>query len=146
MKSENFIEWFRSTFLVHTNKLQGSKTLILDGYGSHINFELKRLSESSNTNLFRLPAHTSHFLQPLDVRVFKTIKAEWKRIVEAYLVRNSYSSLSNQQFPAMMKDLIANKGFKAENARSGFENTGILRLNHSKITPNKTASALFYKM
>ena len=71
--------------------------------------------------------------------VFKTVKAEWKRIVEAYLVRNSYSSLSNRQFPAMIKDLIANKGFKAENARSGFENTGIFPLNRSKITPNKTA-------
>ena len=63
--------------------------------------------------LFRLPAHTSHFLQPLDVGVFKTVKAEWKRIIETYLVRNSYSSLSNRQFPAMIKDLIANKGFKA---------------------------------
>ena len=139
MESENFIEWFRSIFLVYANKLQGSKILFLDGHASHINFELKRLSESNNIILFRLPAHTSHFLQPLDVGVFKTVKAGWKRIVEAYLVRNSYSSLSNRQFPAMMKDLIANKGFKAENARSGFENTGIFPLNRSKITPNKTA-------
>ena len=92
-----------------------------------------------------MPAHTSHFLQPLDVGVFKTVKAEWKRIVEAYLVRNSYSSLSNRQFPAMMKDLIANKGFKVENARSGLENTGIFPLNRSKITPNKTAIGAIFQ-
>ena len=101
MESENFIEWFRSIFLVHANKLQGSKLLFLDGHASHISFELKRLSESNNIILFRLPAHTSHFLQPLDVGVFKTVKSEWKRIVEVYMVRNFYLSLSNWQFPAM---------------------------------------------
>ena len=69
MESESFIEWFRSIFLVQTNKLLGSK--FLDGHASHINFELKRLSESNNIILFRLPAHTSHFLQPLDVGVIK---------------------------------------------------------------------------
>ena len=44
-----------------------------------------------------------------------------------------------------MKDLIANKGFKAENARSGFENTGIFPLNRSKITPNKTAIGTIFQ-
>ena len=62
------------------------------------------------------------------------------------MVRNSYSSLSNRQFPAMMKDLIANKGFKVENARSGFENTGIFPLNCSKITPNKTEIGAIFRV
>ena len=45
----------------------------------------------------------------------------------------------------MMKDLIANKGFKAENARSGYENTSIFPLNRSKITPNKTAIGAIFQ-
>ena len=111
MESENFTEWFLSIFLVHANKLQGSKLLFLDGYASHINFELKRLSEPNNIILFRLPTHTSHFLQPPDVEVLKTVKTKWKRIVEVYLVRNSYLNLSNRQFPVMLKDLYIAKKF-----------------------------------
>ena len=39
----------------------------------------------------------------------------------------------------MLKDLINNGGFKPENARAGFNSTGIHPLDRSKITHEKIA-------
>ncbi len=145
MEAEQFIEWFKTVFLSHANKLEGTKLLFLDGHASHISLELKKLAIANNIILWRLPAHTSHFLQPLDVGVFKTIKAEWKKIVELYLIRNKFKSLTNKQFPAMFKDLIEKKGFKEQNARSGFRSTGLFPLDRSKITDEHTAIGAIYQ-
>jgi hypothetical protein len=139
MESEHFLSWFKTVFLPHTNKLSGFKVLILDGHASHMSLELKKKALENYILLWRLPAHTSHFLQPLDVGVFKTVKGEWKRIVESYLTKNHFQSLTNRHFPAMFQDLIQNGGFKPENARSGFKNTGIFPLDRSQISSKKTS-------
>ena len=139
MESEQFIEWFRRIFLVHANKLAGKKLLILDGHASHVSLQLKKLAADNNIILFRPPAHTSHFLQPLDVGVFKTVKSEWRKVVNSFLIQNKYMSLTNRQFPAMLKHLIEKDGFKAENARCGFANTWIFPLDRTKIRNDKTA-------
>ena len=44
--------------------------LLLDGYGSHCTYEFLNYCEDRNIVVFCLPAHTTHFLQPLDVVIF----------------------------------------------------------------------------
>ncbi|XP_065658622.1 uncharacterized protein LOC136083143 [Hydra vulgaris] len=139
MESEHFLSWFKTVFLPHANKLSGFKVLKLDGHISHMSLELKKKALENSILLWGLPAHTSHFLQPLDVGVFKTVKGAWKRIVESYLTKNHSQSLTNRHFPAMFKDLIQNGGFKPENARSGFKNTGIFPLDRLQISSKKTS-------
>ncbi|XP_047141112.1 uncharacterized protein LOC124816120 [Hydra vulgaris] len=138
MESEHFLSWFEAV-LPHANKLSGFKVLILDGHASNMSLELKKKALENYILLWRLPAHTSHFLQPLDVSVFKTVKGAWKRIVESYLTKNHFQSLTNRHFSAIFKDLIQNGGFKPENARSGFKNTGIFPLDRSQISFKKTS-------
>ena len=41
--------------------------LIYDGHKSHVNIHISDWAIENNIHLFVLPAHTSHFLQPLDV-------------------------------------------------------------------------------
>ena len=43
--------------------------------------DIIKLAKENNVILFKLPAHTSHLVQPLDVGVFKTSKAIWKKIL-----------------------------------------------------------------
>jgi L-ascorbate metabolism protein UlaG (beta-lactamase superfamily) len=48
--------------------------LILDGHFAHVSVaEVKQVMEN-DVHLFVLPAHTSHFLHPLDVAVFSPAK------------------------------------------------------------------------
>ena len=48
--------------------------LILDGYDSHFIYQFLRYCELNKIIPLQLPAHTTHFLQPLDVVIFQ----QWK--------------------------------------------------------------------
>ena len=49
--------------------------LILDGYGSHVQFSFLNALRESGIIVVALPSHTSHVLQPLDVSVFSSFKS-----------------------------------------------------------------------
>ena len=66
--------------------------LFLDGHGSHISFDLIELARSNNVDLFRLPAHTSHIMQPMDLGVFGPFKASWSREVEDFMKKSKYET------------------------------------------------------
>ena len=53
--------------------------LIQDGHCSHVSIELA-------FNSLCLPPHTTHFLQPLDVGVFKTFKAVFSRACHKHVM------------------------------------------------------------
>ena len=73
METKQFCNWFIQVFVPFSNKIDpiGRKLLFLDGHGSHISFDLIELARSNNVDLFRLPAHTSHIMQPMDLCVFE---------------------------------------------------------------------------
>ena len=76
---KNFISWFSKVFIPSVQALLDTSPVVLlfDGHHSHI-------TKSSNIHLVCLPAHTSHILQPMDVRVFGPMKAAWKRLLKEY--------------------------------------------------------------
>ena len=51
--------------------------LILDSHTSHTSIELIELTRENNIHLLCLPPHTMHVLQPLDIGVFKSFKANF---------------------------------------------------------------------
>ena len=50
------------------------RLLIMDGYESHVSMQFVRYCEMQKVILLRLPSHSTHFLQPLDVVIFQ----QWK--------------------------------------------------------------------
>ena len=75
MESNNFYKWFSEVFVPYV--LDGHKLLFLDGHGSHISLELIDKAREQNIILFKIIAHSSHVLQPLDVAVFSSAKSTW---------------------------------------------------------------------
>jgi len=73
-------QWFNKVFLPFV-KNRGDKTkhilLIMDGHGSHETLEMLDYAEANNVMLLRLPAHTTHELQPLDVGAFGPLQSSW---------------------------------------------------------------------
>ena len=55
--------------------------LFVDGHKSHVTLEVIDLAREKNVILFCLPPHTTHALQPLDVAVFKSLKAYFLELV-----------------------------------------------------------------
>ncbi|CAH0715711.1 unnamed protein product, partial [Brenthis ino] len=57
--------------------------LIFDGHSTHVDANVVELAVKNNITILKLPPHTSHLLQPLDVAVFKSFKSMWdKKLVE----------------------------------------------------------------
>ncbi len=68
MDGELFLSWF-STIFVHNCGRERPVVLILDNHDSHVTLPLVEVARANNIVLVGLPAHTTHFLQPLDVKV-----------------------------------------------------------------------------
>jgi hypothetical protein len=63
------LEYFKH-FHKHAKPIRVYRLLVLDGHGSHITFEFKALANKYKIILLYLPAHTTHRLQLLDIRIF----------------------------------------------------------------------------
>lgn len=62
-------KWFREVFLQHCGP-ERPQLLLLDGHSSHESLGLLELAIHENIEIFCLPPHTTHALQPLDRSVF----------------------------------------------------------------------------
>lgn len=60
--------------------------IVLDGYGAHTNTgHALQMCRENNIVVLKMPSHTSHALQPLDVSVFAPYKKTFKRTVVEYM-------------------------------------------------------------
>ena len=77
-------QWFRDIFIPQTKNhniecgtLNAPILLIYDSHGSHLTDKMLCLTQENNIELFQLPAHTTHCMQPLDVSVFGPLQWCW---------------------------------------------------------------------
>ena len=80
MTGDTFLDWIQTIFLPSLPS-ERPVLLILDGHRSHIGYEVRRLAQANGVHLLKLPPHTTHLLQPLDVGVFNHLKRTWEPIV-----------------------------------------------------------------
>ena len=74
INTEIFAEWFADIFVPATTRKQRPILLIMDNHVSHASVHVLDLAERNGIHLLFLPPHTSHFLQPLDLGYFNTLK------------------------------------------------------------------------
>ena len=81
-----FEDWFEKVALPYFNKCTdpGNKVIIGDNMPPHINANVIRKAEENEIKFVFLPPNSTHFLQPLDVSVFRTLKAEWRKSLTAW--------------------------------------------------------------
>ena len=63
-----FTHWFQYCFIEKTNSLDRPLLLVTDNYPVHLSIEVIELAMANQIILLCLPPHTTHALQPLDVR------------------------------------------------------------------------------
>ncbi|RUS76597.1 hypothetical protein EGW08_015639 [Elysia chlorotica] len=113
-----FFEWLKLVFVPQTAHVKKPLLLLLDGHVSHQSLQTSTLCAENQIVLYCLPPHSSHILQPLDVGVFKTMKAEWKLAVKR---QNETEIVTKRTFAKTFKDAyertvakpLCGKAFKA---------------------------------
>lgn len=77
MDGNHFIfQLFRDLFLPNIGE-ERPVLLIYDGHTTHISTKLIRVAQQNQVTIMKLPPHTTHLLQPLDVAGFKILKTKW---------------------------------------------------------------------
>ena len=125
METSNFEAWFEQCFVPRTTEIAQSQRQVLfyDGHISHISFKTLRLAMDQNIDIICLPANTSHALQPLDVGVFKSVKALFSKIVLKWFAANAQNTVDKDSFPVLLKELW--EGLKPEWLVGGFRRAGL---------------------
>lgn len=96
----------------------------MDVHSTHISLQASDICVENGIELYCLLEHSSHIMQPLDLRLFATLKQHWKEAVWAYHVENIGSFVTKRNFAqvfhsaweksatfAIVATIVAIKGF-----------------------------------
>lgn len=78
MDGDLFYKWFEIIFLKHCQVRPA--VLILDNHESHLTLKLIRKAREEQIEIYGLPPHTTHITQPLDVCLFRPLKAKFSEL------------------------------------------------------------------
>ena len=102
-----------------------SSLLFMDGHGSHIyNMQFMELMKENNVHVWCLPAHTTHWLQPADRSLFRSLKHYWTKEGLKRSRINAPSKLTKVEFMQVFAAAWC-KSANVENAMSVFCSTGL---------------------
>ncbi|XP_050297262.1 uncharacterized protein LOC126736773 [Anthonomus grandis grandis] len=106
-------------------KPPGKVLLLVNGHASHHSSgETLEYADENDVIILSLPSHTTHFLQPLDRAVFKSLKSAWNNVCNKWMRSNSSRKISRLQFGTLISEAWA-KAATTSNAISAFKSTGI---------------------
>ena len=139
MTTPAYIDWFRNIFIPSLPE-ERPVLLVLDGHSSHISYEVRELAIENGVHMLKLPPHLTHFLQPLDVGVFKPMKANWYSAI-AEFTRRERRGLTKRDFPEVLSTIW--KKYNPETAKVGFKGCCIYPYDDSVIKQFSTYSEPF---
>ncbi|XP_064090899.1 uncharacterized protein LOC135204674 [Macrobrachium nipponense] len=142
MTADLFHDWLGNIFeneLVKKN-IRRPVLLILDGFLSHLNLETLRFARDKKILIYYLPPYSSHVMQPLDVSVYKPLKAEYRRVYNKVWGELSAVDMPKKHFPYVLTMAIR-EGNMSENIIRGFRSTGLVPFNPNAIDTSEFVTA-----
>jgi hypothetical protein len=129
------LEWAKHFVRESQKYLNGIYRLLLfDGFDSHCTQELLEVLEDHKVIAYRLPPHTSHFLQPLDVGCFQPYK-HWHAQAVDHATRTGCTSFNKVEFLAAIESIRAHT-FKRQTIQKGWRDSGLFPPNAKRIEEN----------
>lgn len=135
MDGNLFFKWFKDLFLKSippSTDRQKKVILFFDGVIFHISYALVKLAQDNNVVLVKFPPNVSHFIQPLDKTVFKTMKTDWKVLLLEYNRKNPGKNLTKAEFVEKI-GVLWEESFKPRNIKSGFQSTGLFPVDFTRF-------------
>jgi hypothetical protein len=121
------------SWLKHFNKMTIKRTrgawrlLLVDGHASHATREFITYAQDSHIQVYSLPPHTTHLLQPLDVGCFQPLKWYHGRCLD-WAARTGSKDISKADFMATLCELRG-LTFTRNTIGSGWRRTGLAPYN-----------------
>ena len=143
INKELFVE-FGELFVKHlrdSGLLDGTPhLLLLDSHYSHLyNITFLELMKKNDVHVMAIPAHTSHWLQPLDRGVFRSFKQGWQVAMKEHARGRK---LEKREFFRVFNSAW-DSGISVDNIQGGFRGCGLVPYNPQAIprhayTPSST--------
>ena len=107
MEEETFSNYSLRSFIwnIHPER---PAVLICDGRTSHIGVGLIENGRKENVVILKLPPHTSHVLQPMDLCVFRPLKLMWDEEIIKLQLRNYARKLPKSRFSSITSKIWKN--------------------------------------
>lgn len=130
MESAVFEAFFKKTFLPTIGD-QRPVLLIYDGHSTHVGLNIIEEARRANVTILKIPAHTSHVLQPLDVSVMKSFKDQWDITLVQWQRLNVGKPLPKKDFSRLIGSIWTK--LNPQVIRNGFRKAGIYPINRNEI-------------
>lgn len=130
MEVEVFENYLQNTFVKNIGP-ERPVLLIYDGHSTHISIKIIEMALAEQIVILKLPPHSSHLLQPLDIAVFRSLKIAWDAKLVAWQRRNPGVKIPKKQFSELIGQVWADAS--SEIIRNGFQKAGIFPYNNSII-------------
>jgi hypothetical protein len=114
------------------------RLLLVDGHGSHATVQFIEYMQQHQIIVIKMPAHLTHLLQPLDLKVFSAYKKHHKHYV------NEAATLGLEKYDKteFLNDLndIRKKTFKPSTIASAWKEAGIIPWNPDMVIAKMMSS------
>jgi hypothetical protein len=148
MDSELFCHWLLTCFIpaLESRCVKRPVILFLDGHSTHLSLEASNICVENGIELYCLLEHSSHIMQPLDLRLFAVLKQKWKDAVREFQVENIGEFVTKRTFASVFRSAWE-KSTTIEVALKGFMEAGLFPLNTERVTKSEklAPSSMFSK-
>nr|XP_026483579.1 uncharacterized protein LOC113391735 [Vanessa tameamea] len=115
--------------------------IIYDGHSTHVDAKVIELAIKNDVTILKLPPHTSHLLQPLDVAVFKSFKSKWDRKLVEWQRHNVGIKMPKKVFAQTLAETWQDTS--PDVIRNGFKKAGIYPFDSHVIPQDKYDPAAY---
>lgn len=109
--------------------------LFVDGHKSHLILPISTFCKDNGIVLVALLPNATHILQPLDVALFKPLKAAWKNKVTQWRFQNNGEKLKKENFGPLLNEILHTEAHK-NSIKNGFKACGLFLFNSESVHYN----------
>lgn len=133
MCGSTFYEYIANVFLLWLNKQDIPKPIILflDGHCSHMTIQVSDLCVENGIELLALYPNSTHFLQPMDVSVFRPLKISWRKVVRKFRIKRDGARLTLQDFAPLCEYSLSQ--ISRETIANGFAHCGLVPFGFKNV-------------
>ncbi|XP_052778860.1 uncharacterized protein LOC128216341 [Mya arenaria] len=140
INTDLFHQWFIKIFLANCGSVR-PVLLIMDNHDAHVHLHTIKAAIENDVVLLGLPAHTTHILQPLDVKVIGPLKARFSKLATNIGHTASTVTLGKAKFPIVLHHAIDQAS--PASIREAFRLSGLCPVNRMAIDRSQLVEPLF---
>ncbi|XP_072167358.1 uncharacterized protein [Diadema setosum] len=145
MNSEVFYEYVANSFIpwLEEHKIPKPVLLLVDGHSSHVAYHVGQLCNEAGVELYPLPSHASHVIQPCDVSFFKPLKSAWARAERQWRQEHGGTGVTKYSFASAFRGPWEEVAKRRDMIRKAFRATGLFPFSREFAREKLAPSSVF---